>query len=342
MDRLQKDFDKFVENAIKSLGSQQEIDGLADALPKKLQEMVDVLPREILENIKESADEGLDERRKLHSEFVERNYSRWKGGFDVLELLIEISIESGESFNERVRTELVKSHDATFDILVRLHAKGCLIGKEILTLLLNGYADGAHARWRALHEIAITARFLEKHGEAASRRYLDHEYVEAYRGASQLRKYQSRINTKGFSEKEFEEFRRDYDSVIYEYGKEFGKPYGWAKPFLPNKGNATFSALEEAVEMDRWRPYYKWASQNIHANIKTIRSSLGMSECTMDGVQVGPSNSGMTDPAHSTAITVTQLTCTLLCYSPNLDDLVSMKLLSSLSDEVGEKLVRCD
>lgn len=341
MDLLQKSFDKAIQELAESAGSEEELEKLANALPERITEALALLPQEILASIKKTAEDGLAERRAIHTGFVERNCVRWKEGFDLLELLVEVAVEAGECFNKRARPEAVLKSDITFDIVVRLHAKGCLICKEILVLLMNGYADGAHARWRALHEISVTAMFLEKHGADATQRYLDHEFVEAYKGASQLNEYESRINEAGFSQAELAEFKKHYNTVIDIYGKEFNKPYGWAQPFLP-KGNQTFFSLEKAVGLDHWRPYYKLASQNIHANVKTIRHSLGLSESSEDILQVGPSNSGMIDPAHSTAISISQLTCTLVCMSPNLDDLVAVKMLLSLSDETGEALVRCN
>lgn len=340
MDLLQKSFDKVIRELAESAASDEDCEKILSAVPSQYQSLLEELPSDILSTIKSMAEAGLAERRTNHSEFVERNARRWKEGFDLLELQIEIAIEAGESFNDRLRPEAALNEDLVFDLLTRLHAKGCLISKETLVLLKNGYADGAHARWRALHEILVTAMFLASYGKDAAQRYVDHEFVEAYKGASQLNKYQSRLNISGFSEEELDQFKSQYDSVIKFYDKDFSNPYGWAAPFL-NKVNPTFFALEEAVGLDHWRPYYKWASQNIHANVKAIKTSLGLSEAVSDVLQVGPSNSGMTDPAHSTAISLSQLTCTLLKVAPNLDGIIMMKVLLSLSDEIGSAFIKC-
>ena len=341
MDILQKTFDEVVKELRNSASSEEELRKLANKLPGQIDSVISELPHQILSSIKAAAEQGLKERRTMHAEFVKRNVVRWKEGFDLLELLIEIATEAGESFNSRLRVEAVTQGDITFDVVVRLHAKGCLISKEILALLKNGYADGAHARWRALHEISATAMFLAIHGVEATQSYIDFEFVEAYKGATQLNKYEDRLNATGFNKEELTRFRQQYERVLEKHGKEFGKPYGWARPFLP-KGKPTFFALEEAIGLDHWRPYYKWASQNVHANIKAIRYSLGLSEATEDILQAGPSNSGMTDPAHSTAISLTHLTCTTLFLSPNLDGLVAAKMLLALSDEVGDSFAQCD
>jgi len=338
MDILQKALDEAVAELARSATSEEELDALAEVAPERIPELLSILPGQILASIQEKAREGLKERRTHHAEFVERNISRWQEGIDQLELLIEIAIEAGESFNTRLRPGAVEKDDLLFDVIVRLHAKGCLISKEVLALLKNGYADGAHARWRAIHELSVTAMFLAKHGSDAVSSYTDFELVEAYKGATQLNRYESRINVCGFSEDEMREFKSQYDTVIDKHGADFGKPYGWARKFL-SKGRPTFFALEEDVGLDHWRPYYKWASQNIHANIKAIRYSLGLCEAVEDILQVGPSNSGMTDPAHSTAISLAQLTSTTLFLSPNLDDLVTAEVLLELSDQVGEAFI---
>jgi len=341
MDSLQKILVEAIRKRFESVTSEDDIKQISDAISGQVESLLDNLPSDMLSTIKTTAVDGLAERRSLHAEFVERNVCRWKEGFDLLELQIEIAIEAGASFNDRLRPKAASVGDIVFDLLVRLHAKGCLIGKEILTLLKNGYADGAHARWRSLHELSVTSMFLATHGKDAVQRYVDHELVETYKGALQLNKYEPRLNTHGFSDEELDQFKLQYDAVLKSYGKEFGCPYGWAA-FILNKGNPTFFDLEEAVGLDHMRPYYKWASQNIHANVKTIRNSLGLSEAVKDVLLVGPSNSGMTDPAHSTAISLSQLTCTLLCSVPNLDGSVLMKILLSLSDQIGDAFFKCN
>ena len=71
-----------------------------------------------------------------------------------------ISRESGDLFNE----SFGKNNDQVFFVLWRLHARSCQITMEILALLKSGFADGAHARWRTLHEIAVTALFIKQQG----------------------------------------------------------------------------------------------------------------------------------------------------------------------------------
>ena len=90
------------------------------------------------------------------------------------------------------------------------------------------------------------------------------------------------------------------------------------------------------------RPYYKWASQNVHAGAKGISNRIGLCEATEDLLLVGQSNSGMTDPAHSSAISLTQVTTVLLNIKPNIDRLVILNILLKMEDEIGEIFLSCD
>lgn len=338
---LQQAFDDALKELAASAKTEDELEALVDSSPKKLEELLAQLPNPILDSIKKTAYEvGLYDRRQQHNEFVERNVERWEHGFNVLELLIEVCIEAGSLLNDRLRPNAVATQDILFDALTRLHAKGCLIAKEIVCLLKNGFADGAHARWRALHEITVTVIFLSRHGSDTAERYLFHEIVDSYKGACQHNKYRDRIHASSPSNEDLSDLKAKYEEVISRYGSDFSYPYGWAG-FVLGKKKVNFSDLEEAVALDHWRPYYKWASQNIHASAKTIKFSLALVDSKDDILLVGPSSSGMVDPAHSAAISLAQSTVALLTQSPNLDSAVMMKIILSLSDEVGAVFLSC-
>ena len=88
------------------------------------------------------------------------------------------------------------------------------------------------------------------------------------------------------------------------------------------------------------RPYYKWASQNIHSGSKAMRNRLGLCEAKDDILLVGQSNSGMTDPAHATAISLFQITTAVLCLQPTFDHLVLIQLISDYEKDVGDTFLK--
>ena len=57
-------------------------------------------------------------------------------------------------------------------VLIRLLVRGCQVTNEIICLLENGFVDGAIARSRTLHDIAVVAAVLSQPGEAIAQRYL--------------------------------------------------------------------------------------------------------------------------------------------------------------------------
>jgi len=63
--------------------------------------------------------------------------------------------------------------------MLRLHIRACQVTNEIIILLENGYADGAMARWRTLHEIATVAAVIAKFGDELAERYVHYQIVES-------------------------------------------------------------------------------------------------------------------------------------------------------------------
>lgn len=314
---------------------------IEDAVEGLITKLIPDLAKSTKETLLYDSERMLEERRGLFSEFCKRNYKRWQVAFDLLETFIVICTEAGENFNKSYRPTAVKENDVVFDIVVRNHARACHIAQEILCLLKAGFPDGAHARWRALHEVTVTAMFIKKHGRECAERFYWHDVTESYKGMLQHRKYEHRLQEKGPTDKEFEECKVIYHQLIDKYGKAFGKPYGWASHVIRNN-RVTFAAIEENVSLDHMRPYYKWASQNIHAGAKGINNKLGLCEATEDILLVGQSNSGMTDPAHASAISLAQITIVLLNIEPNIDRLVVLNIILEMQKEVGEAFLQCN
>jgi hypothetical protein len=282
----------------------------------------------------------LNERREQYEEFRNRNTERWKEGFDTLETHIVICIEAGEEFNRSYRPVAVVKNDLVFDIVVRHHARACHIAQEILSLLKSGYADAAHARWRALHEVNATSMFIAKHGLECAERFYFQDVIDSYDGMYEHKKYEDRLQEKGPSDEEIADCKIQYDTLVEKYGKKFAGHYGWAAHIFPDQKRIGFGAIEKDVGLDHMRPYYKWASLNVHAGSKGMRNRLGLCECEEDILLVGQSNSGMTDPAHAAAISLSQATITLLALNPTLDHIVLMNIILELEKEVGQTFLR--
>lgn len=296
----------------------------------------------IKDTLQKSAKKMLKEHRTLARGFEKRNIKRWSKAFDLLETHIVICTEAGEEFNSSYRAAAVENNDLVFDIVIRHHARACHIAQEILCLLKSGFADAAHARWRALHEVNTTAMFIAKHGKDCAERFYFHDIVDSYDGMLEHKKHEGRLKEKAASQEEIDSCKIEYDEVILRYGKKFGDHYGWASNIFPDHRRVGFTAIEKDVGLDHMRPYYKWASQNVHSGSKGMRNRLGLCEAKEDILLVGQSNSGITDPAHATAISLYQITSTLLVLEPTLDHIVLMKIMDEYQEDVGNAFLEID
>lgn len=280
-------------------------------------------------------------RNKMeHDDFLKKHLSHWKDALNLLELLIDICISSGSNFSENRKIETDLARENKTGLLIRLHAKACSISNEILLLLKNGYSDGAHARWRSLHEINVTLQFINSNSPDCTERFLAHEIYDSFQGMKSHKKYEHRLQEKGPTDEEQAIIRKIFKDALKKYGKDFDSQYGWATPFLPeNNGTNGFQSLEKAVELDHMRPYFKWANQNIHSSAKTITKSLTMPSFNTNIINIGPSNFGLTDPAQNTALSLTQATAAILTIVETENNIVTINSLTKLTETIGKKFL---
>jgi hypothetical protein len=250
-------------------------------------------------------------------------------------MFLVLAKESGDKLNDEVNTTTPSEQDYVFEVLTRLHARACLISSEILVLLQSGHADGAHARWRSLHEIAVVGRLIRLCGDEIAERYLLHDTVESYRAAKQYQEDAATLDFDPIPDEGFNEIETTYRALLRRFGTSFKGNYGWASTAL-GKDKPTFRDIEEKVGLDDLRPFYELASHNIHANPKGLFFRLGLHP-DQDVPLSGPSITGLAEPGRGTAISLGQITVSFLTTRPTVDRLVICEVLMKLSDEIGEE-----
>lgn len=311
-------------------------DFLQNRLPDLIETATGDFSQKILADLKRKwRAEGRLQRREL-SGFRKRLYDRWKLPLEGLRMLLTMSRELLDSIN----TEISQSPDASarkhlIDVLRRLHARACQITEEVICLLEAGFSDGAMARWRTLHEVAVVASFVAAHGEDLAERYVLHQAVESKRAADDYQNCQSRLGYEPLTESEIKAMQSAYDAVIERFGPDFGKgDYGWAGHHL-GKAKPTFKDIERAAGIDQLRAHYRMASHNVHANPKGVFFKLG----TLAESQVllaGPSNAGLTEPGQCAALSLVQVSTTLGILQPTFDNNVALQMISQLVHEIAE------
>jgi hypothetical protein len=108
-------------------------------------------------------------------------------------MIITIARELGENINKHVGAAGGGDRPQTFAVLINLHTRACQITDEILCLLGGGFADGAMARWRTLHEIVSVAYLIGRDGEELAERYVAHQIVESRKAARQYEAHRERL-----------------------------------------------------------------------------------------------------------------------------------------------------
>jgi hypothetical protein len=224
-------------------------------------------------------------------------------------------------------------------LLIRLLTRACQVTDEIACLLENGFADGAMARWRTLHEIAVVATVISQHGEDIAERYLAHQFVESKRAMDKYLACCKQLGYQPLPLREQKKIQRNYDKVHAKYGKPFTTDYGWAA-FHLKSNRPTFADLEAAAGRAEMRAHYQMGNDNIHAGIKSIFVRLGLLDYQL--FLAGRSNAGFTEPGQNAAITLTRLSVLVCMSEPNFDDLVVGAMMVTLGEEIPRLFAKAE
>lgn len=303
-------------------------DGIGEIVTSTLQR---VSPS-ILGDVKADWKRYVRGHRKDIAKFEQRLSKRWKEPFELLELQIGLAREIGVQIHRNLKPEGKRWPPFT-DAIIRLHARACRTAAEADKLIRSGYADGAMARWRTLHEIVITAALVHRGGRETAERYLEHLAVESYRAACEYARCAPRLGHTPIADEELRSLKDAFDAMIAKHGAAFGTQYGWAAKDL-KLSKPTFADIEKAVNFEHFRPYYKLASHGVHANPKGIYFQLGMMDHA-DIIMVGPTNFGLADPGQNTAISLMQISCVLIQLAPTIDTLILCQLMGQVATEAG-------
>lgn len=309
-------------------------------LEKGLKKFDDGLPNILTKAAKQIARTTLpDLRRKWPEEEALQFYEaamfregidhRWGKALGKLRMLLTMARELGEI----VIAEPERESDTLHGLMVRLHVRSCQVTTEIITLLENGLADGAMARWRTLHEIVIVMELLDQHGEPLAMRYLAHQAVESKAAMDQYRVCAVSLGYDALDEQDCIDIEEGYDEVIQRYGKFFRTPYGWAEGFVPknSRGNIGLGELEAAAGQSDLASYYRLASSNVHAGPHALFFRLGLLGDTP--LLAGLSNAGLEEPGQNTAISLVLASSAVSRQCCSLDAIVALELMTKLMKE---------
>ena len=244
--------------------------------------------------------------------FEARLEARWGRGLDLADLVVHEALQSGMWVHGLAGPAAAASQDHKYGALVLLHGKAVMTASEVMVLLRSGYSSGALARWRTLHEVWVVSLLLLEGDDELSRRYLHHDAVESLKGQEE---YEETWETLGHEPPDWTDAERERTraELRAEFGSAFMGNYGWAAPLFGDKA-PRFKQLQERVELDHWRGYYRMASHGTHANPKGISWNI-QSLTTAEMIWAGPSDAGLVDPAQCTLIALASITVGLLAHA---------------------------
>ncbi|KRP85955.1 hypothetical protein AOQ73_36360 [Bradyrhizobium pachyrhizi] len=291
----------------------------------------------IIRDLKGRMPSGLREARREKRDFEKRNLQRWRKAFNLIETLYHVAFEIGSKFNDEERPKIIAEQDYRGEALIHIHARSLLVTNECICLMKSGYPDGALARWRTLHELNVVAALLSDNSTEVALRYLVSFDLRALEAGKQMKKYAARSGMEPPTDAEIEALRVRCEAHLKRWpSMAQSGDYGWASDVVNSKRPSLLD-LEEAVGLDHWRPRFKWSSQHNHGGHRPVGSLLAVTEAREPIFITGPSNSGMVDPLHMTAISLANMTTALLTSrEPHFTRTIVANVLLKLSNEIAE------
>lgn len=241
--------------------------------------------------------------------------------------------------------------DACDQVLLSLWGRGCQTAFAICSLLEDGFADDAHARWRTLHELNVVAQLIRQHGAPLAERYLAHLDVKNYKVACEYERCAPALGYPALDPSELPELKAKHDAAVMQHPGLDQGDWGWALPAFPpgaSKKRLSFPQLESAVGLEKWRAHVGMAHHNVHGGPHGAFFRLGsVSSPHQRMIPAGPSIYGLADPGHACAISLHQLTFQFAVprketAEPGFEHLAATKALGRLVDVCGQKFAAAD
>lgn len=277
------------------------------------------------------------------SNFNKKHKDIWQLQIALLERYVSftcwLSEVNASSFNpdKNYENEIVLT-----TVLLNLHARACLVSKEILALLNNGFADAAISRWRTLYEVSTTLMFIKDNGEKCAIQFYDHNIVDKFNSSKILlemkNKYPNRLANTTIDMDNFKELEIRVDELKLKYSKDFVSDYGWVVGFIDYKGRPPgFRAIEKSVGIDQLQPYAKLANQNLHSSSQSMFYSLS-AKGNDQFLNIGNNHIGLETPIDCTVLILEMINKTLLNHFKGIDNTISIAVLSYYFNKIRESL----
>ena len=237
--------------------------------------------------------------RADEQEFIARQEQKWYRAFVASETLYIMVMQTAEAYCGYTAELDKKEREAKqweFTALLHIHGRAMQQFLEIITLMKNGFADGAFARWRSMYELSIIASFIKKYGENVAK-----AFIEA-----------SDTNDR------------------YEWARTSGI-FSKAKKYITFSDIQKNCDINSPV----WIKQYELANKTVHASPQGTFKRLGNMKNEYL-IPIGRSDYGITTPAEHSAISLVQISVMFFTIFPFGNIIVATQGINDWIDVVRE------
>lgn len=316
--------------------SDWKLTNLSKSSFEMLNNALEKMSSEILTHLDKNFEEMLKNEQKRSDEYENIIQEIWLDPFRLMRGFIKICSESVEMYLYELSQMKYEDQHFKLEALSKLFNRAIQIANEILILANHGYADGAFARWRSLHEIMVISLFLNDNEEDISERFLDFAHVSNYQDALIYKEKYKKLGYASMGRKELNILKRNFEEVKQRYGPDFTKKMGWIPTKLSIARN--FLALEAHVKFDKFRPFYRQASNLIHVDHSSF-FSLGNCD-PHKYFDYEPSPWGLAEPLDNCIFSLLNTTLCILNYNPTFESVLKMKVICEWSSRASNAIAK--
>jgi hypothetical protein len=301
------------------------VDELAESISKVVPDVLAKMAQLIGTDISEQALEHTLHLKKSHSDRAETVQRIWGTAIEQLDFLRHMVLEWDYAAREHKQGAYTNPNTAF--ALSRLVTRTYEVVGEIITLTRGGYADGALARWRSLHEICVISMFLASRSDRCAEMYLSHRRVEELR-LLEVDRLSGTANTINSTTTHHDRYVRDLRlqkaAMVNRFGTAFANDYGWASVEL-GRAKTTFRDLETQVGLETLRRGYQQANSTVHGGALATLTRISLGPGGIDGTEV--------PPAYGCEVATNYATASLsmmiaeLCLNTDSADLLMMSMV---------------
>ena len=232
-----------------------------------------------------SAADSREKRRADAAEVSHAISERWSEGLAALDAAIFAMGQNGLMMLKRLdEVDAADPNDAHQPVRVVLALQqfnALIVLQEIQVLLHAGFWSGGAARWRALHEAAVTAIIIAEGDASLAQRYLDHGFVVQTRrlaayfgehGVGPVAPAELTLRSKKAAALE-------QTHNVSDASSKFREPYGWAIPLMATnakgrRARPSMNALEKLADLGHRRLLVASAHGIVHGDSGGIGGTL--------------------------------------------------------------------